>query len=520
MVTKDSDSNNYSWYNYSPQFTTGFEYDGIGNEPIQNVLLPGLTVLSSPGVRDSVLKRKGKQYLDKTIQDETTLSNDNTQVNNVAHRKYNTHNDYKAVNGEKKHAQWEDEHRNLASWSYAASTLPWVVAAAPFALGAGDAAAGTALGQAMTSTLSPLAQLMLSSRYMPYVNAGLSSIFAAHGLNDIMNGKFTPQTAMDIAPLTQLAKPMYNTIEKGFNYVKDWRPFTSQNLKTSIEPKYSKDYSGGMITNPDLVNVDEIPLFMREKTTDNYLDFVGSKDYLNRFKKSGLSDDHYNYMLDIADRRLNDGDFPSHVADDIKKVNEDPIDAAGLSVVDPNDFRYGISLNRKSYEPLAEVLDHETSHWATANIGLDDVYNTKVAQFTGEPNVGLIKDIMKYNESLIPNKLSVEESTKRMMKLNESLTPEQAKDQYSYLIDPQEMRSEAYAVIQQAKREGLSIDEFIKENFNKNGEIKGYASEQLKRLSYVLTIDDIKKFVNNLLSIATPIGVINSYNNSNNSISK
>ena len=216
-------------YNFTPidLYNRGTYYDQFNRKyGLTPGYLPEVVVTGSKSKQDkkqldeAMRSGKLKKIADEETNNYLTESNDNTQVNNVAHRKYNTHSEAKAIKGGESYNQWKEEHPNLASWSLLAGAAPFAVAAYPFMAAAGEAAASTALGQAMTSTLSPLAQLMATGKYMPYVNAGLSSIFAAHGLNDIMQGKFTPETAMDIAPLTQLIKPMYEGVRTSSDLVK------------------------------------------------------------------------------------------------------------------------------------------------------------------------------------------------------------------------------------------------------------------------------------------------------------
>ena len=482
---------------------------------LQNYV-PEVTAIGSKAKFQKKLMEEARRNLEKDTNDYLTQSNDNTMVLDVPHSTYNNNLEGRAVRGGESYNQWKEEHPNLASWSLLAGAAPFAVAAYPFMAAAGEAAASTALGQAMTSTLSPLAQLMATGKYMPYVNAGLSSIFAAHGLNDIMNGKFTPQTAMDIAPLTQLIKPMYNTLNTEVKLPKLTTDLSKYNMNINDE------YSIGL--DPRLQGTDEIPLVMRENAVDNYLDFVGSKDYLNRFKKSGLSDDHYNYMYDIADRRLNDGDFPSHVEHPIPGPNGEPTGVTGVSKINPKDKLYGITLSPKYFPfEVDEALNHELSHWATGNVEPYYNINTARADWTGNPEVSKMIDIMKYNESLVPNRTSFDQFSKKLLRdyPEKKLTPAEIKQQYEQLNDIQEMRAEAYAVIQEAQNEGMSIDEYINANLNKSGNgISNIASNQLIRLGRVLNVNDLKKFINSFLSVTTPIGITTSFINSNNSTSK
>ena len=79
----------------------------------------------------------------------------------------------------------------------------------------------------MPIVLSPLLAKAGEAAYAagltPYIEAGLTSAFAAHGLNHWMNdgidsGWDAAMTAMEIAPLGGLAKPMWNATKEGLKY--------------------------------------------------------------------------------------------------------------------------------------------------------------------------------------------------------------------------------------------------------------------------------------------------------------
>ncbi len=142
--------------------------------------------------------------------DYLTMSNDATKVFNTPHRDYNTHLAERAIRGAQSHAAWEQEHPNLAAWSYAAGAAPFAVASAPLVAGVGDALAGTALGQGITNGLGIVANAASNSTWLPWVDAAATSYFGTHGLQEMANGNFTPETALEVAPLMQMAKPMYN----------------------------------------------------------------------------------------------------------------------------------------------------------------------------------------------------------------------------------------------------------------------------------------------------------------------
>ncbi len=189
---------------------------GEANPVMQSTDLNGVTVTA-------------KYTPKKWFNDYLTMSNDNTQVLNQPNNGYNQHLEERGINGAKANAAWEQDHPNLTAWGYMPSALAFATAAAPAAMAAGDAIAGTAAGEGLTNTLGLMANAASNSTWLPWVDAGLSSAFAANGLQDVQNGRFTPQTAMDLMPLAQLGKPMYEA-GKGLYYVaKDWRPFVPWN---------------------------------------------------------------------------------------------------------------------------------------------------------------------------------------------------------------------------------------------------------------------------------------------------
>lgn len=144
-----------------------------------------------------------------SINDYLTTSNDNTIVNNVPNSRYNIHLIDRGLKGAKNNAIWEREHPNLSTLGYMASTVPLMTAAYPFAAGLADTYAGTTLGQNITNNLGLMANAVASNPVTPYADALLTSAGAAHGLQDINNGNANLMTALEVAPLTQLVKPIY-----------------------------------------------------------------------------------------------------------------------------------------------------------------------------------------------------------------------------------------------------------------------------------------------------------------------
>ncbi len=161
--------------------------------------------------------------------DYLTMSNDATKVFNVPHREYNPHLKEATERGAESHALWEKEHPNATAWGNALASVPFAVAATPLVAAVGDAAAGTAIGQYIGNGLNMVANAASNSSWLPWADTLTSSYFAAHGLQNMANGNFTPETALEVAPLMQMAKPMYNAGKEAASFASNWRPFVPWN---------------------------------------------------------------------------------------------------------------------------------------------------------------------------------------------------------------------------------------------------------------------------------------------------
>lgn len=117
-----------------------------------------------------------------------TLSNDATMVENGL--PYNAHLNARSLRGSSAHAQWDKEHPMLSFIGNAVAAAPLAVAATPFALGASDAFAGTAIGKGITAGLT---------KASPYIDAAMTSWGGAEAGKDIINGKPNAETALDLA---------------------------------------------------------------------------------------------------------------------------------------------------------------------------------------------------------------------------------------------------------------------------------------------------------------------------------
>lgn len=196
--------------------------------------LDEVVVTPSKEVKRGLLSDAFNQYL--------TMSNDKTKVNNAPHREYNPHLKDAAVRGAKDYALWDKQHPNAAAWRDVATAAPFGVIAAPFM----DGVASTALGQGITRGLGFFADTAKYNRLFPWIDAAATSLSGAKGLQDIQNGTFTPETALDVSTLAQLVKPMYE-LGKGLGISAWHSPFAQY-------PRYyaGKFYYGNDVELPTL----------------------------------------------------------------------------------------------------------------------------------------------------------------------------------------------------------------------------------------------------------------------------
>lgn len=117
-------------------------------------------------------------------------------------------------------------------------------------------------------------------------------------------------------------------------------------------------------------------------------------------------------------------------------------------------------------------------------------------------------DIMSYDERIAPNILLVD-YMKGMSKAPREEFIKKMSD-YKYLTDPQEKRARAYSILQQAKKNNLSTDDFV-DVYTENGKIAPYAPYELQDMGSILTLDNLKKYLRNFLSISMPIGITAPY---------
>lgn len=416
--------------------------------------------------RENLLSSQFNEFL--------TQSNDQTQVLNIPHREYNPHLKNKTIKGALSHNLWEQEHPNLSAWSQALSAVPFAVASTPLIGTAGQSVMATTARQAARAGITSL----MSNPIVDAANTGLGLGFGVKGAYDVSQGEFTPETAMDLAGGAGLMFKSLTGLDKArriTNFAKSSEGTTS-NMDTPLK------------------GLTRIPTDIKADAAQRYTNFINSEDYQQRLQRAGL-EDHWEYMKKLTDREVNRSYyFPGSVE---KVINNDS-KVRGISVP----FE-GITLKEdlKSSE-IFPTLNHEISHWATKGVGTSRPMNW-IESLLYKENVVPVGDIMRNNEGIVPNKSwrEVAEQIKQGDKVVKN------KKEYGYLIDSQEKRARAYSIYQQAKDSGMSTDEFVDFYTTDKGNIAKYAPAQLRQMGAILTTENLKKYLRNFLSIATPIGI-------------
>ena len=175
-----------------------------------------------------------------TFNDYLTMGNDVTKVFNMPHREYNPHLREAAIKGAESHALWEKEHPNATAWGNMLASVPFAVAATPFAMAAGDAMAGSAMGQYIGNGLNMVANAASNSSWLPWADTLASSYFATHGLQDMANGEFTPETALEVMPLSGVVSPMIKEgkhLARNINDYNNLNKFIERYGYTEYKPK-------------------------------------------------------------------------------------------------------------------------------------------------------------------------------------------------------------------------------------------------------------------------------------------
>lgn len=247
-------------YRVNPE--TGGVYDDEGEIKEGSVILPEVAVTAKP------MSYSMDDYFRRT-RDMLTESVDNTAIINprMIGRHLNPHLEERAIKGAKAHAAWEKEHPNLTAWGQIAGAVPFAVAAYPLlatvgsgAVALGDAAAATTVGQGITnflaSNIAPVATSTIAGvPALAWADAGLTSAFGAHGIQQaVEDGGISPMTALEIAPLGRLARPVWNAGKKAIAEIQNLYnnyPIRNYNIDTilksdfynKISEQYGKEFA-------------------------------------------------------------------------------------------------------------------------------------------------------------------------------------------------------------------------------------------------------------------------------------
>lgn len=247
----------------------------------------------------------------------------------------------------------------------------------------------------------------------------------------------------------------------------------------------------------------EMPLSKREEATNRMMEFIYGKDYQRRLQDAGLRD-NWKVISEYIENRINGKDyFP---AKEWSIIDNNP-ERVGSSNVSKKFDDYGVNIKQGiSEEDFRQAIDHELAHWSTGNLKSNGLFNSMYSQIHGVPNSKEIGKIMEYNKSLANNR-SWEEFRKEFLpKSTPQKVLSQWKKHFDYINDIQERRANAYAMMQEAKRQGLTIDQFV-DKYLKNDKVASGTPEQLEYLSYIYKPEELKKFMKGFLSVTAPVTI-------------
>lgn len=321
--------------------------------------------------------------------------NDNTQVNNLPHRKYNTSLKANAERGAREHALWDKEHTNLASWRDATTAVPFGIASIPLVAGSSQTLLGTAAGQAIKGGVSRV----LGNPIIEAANNAVGLGFAGKGAYDVSQGKFTPETAMDFMglypatrSLTGLTKP--RTINRstkdilGSNIGSN--PFINEDIVFSykqdpLEMHYARVRAKG------LYSPDRIEYYNLSEDSDRNMQLmkklapmygVTPEELLAAYRnhlatKSG----HAAALTDVRNTIIHDGKLPkshasailSHEADHALHIPDEPVPDGALFPRIYLRGNYFKSLNNTEVAARGSQLHDYFGHTGTEPITADEL---------------------------------------------------------------------------------------------------------------------------------------------------
>lgn len=122
--------------------------------------------------------------------------------------------------------------------------VPFGVAATPLVLAGGEAAAGTAAGQAVTNfLLNTAGPALAKSKSLPWINAGLTSILGAPSAQKVVTGNINNadeaiEAGMMLSPLGQALRPMANAAKTTTKVVTNGSKKLANKLASDLKLKY------------------------------------------------------------------------------------------------------------------------------------------------------------------------------------------------------------------------------------------------------------------------------------------
>lgn len=298
-----------------------------------------------------------------------TMSNDNTQVNNLPHREYNTHLKENAQKGAKEHALWEKEHPNLTAWGEIAGAIPFGVASIPLVASTGQALLGTAAGQAVKNGVSKV----LANPLVEVANGAIGLGFAGKGTYDISQGKFTPETAMDFIGLYPASRSLTGLIKprnKPFSFKQNPIDMHIQRIKAKGEydPSILKEYN----LSEDSPNN---TLLIQDIAQKNGWTYEFTKDYLlNYLNDSGHAAAIIGTGNIIKDNKLaHPNVYISHEMDHALHVPDEPLPKGTL--VNPDN--YFVKYNNTEVSARGSQLHDYFGHTGTEPLTVDKLQYAK-----------------------------------------------------------------------------------------------------------------------------------------------
>ena len=142
---------------------------------------------------------------------------------------------------------------------------------------AGDALAATAAGQRLTSGLNFVTNAIGRSKAWPWIDAGLTSIFGAHGIDKVASGDIhnvgdVVETGLDLLPLAQLARPIVSTVSRVGNTIKKTTPQITADNVANITPAQWTAAQDAAIARGDMAEAQRLrELHFKTKASKNKL---------------------------------------------------------------------------------------------------------------------------------------------------------------------------------------------------------------------------------------------------------